>query len=188
MKSFIKLPKCPKFIKLPKLSNTTQCLLFILVIACLIYFLVFNEELNDDIKEALSSSYCNSRDVQIKVRLKTRAGSNTAIIKGLQAAYNGQNITHRNEMNKTIYSHPYPWQATTWKQMDILEDCPKRYINQVKIKLNNGKSIKYQTLEVFVKSGNRIRKKTLSNGTINSYSNDDDAWVVQLPRRIKMRN
>ena len=172
-KSFLKMPK------LSKLLTNKKFLLFLLVIVILIFFLM----LNSNIKEALTASYCNSRNVEIKIILQTRSGSQSTSINWIQAAYNGENITEHNNIDKQIYSHGNGIQQTDWVLMEVLEACPSRFINEVKIRTPSGKTIKYENLQVKVKSGNVTRAKTLTDGSIPGGTD----FTVQLDNRIRMR-
>lgn len=173
--------KTKNLLKLPKLSTSTVCLL-VLIILCLAYFLLYSSNL----KEGLSSSWCNSRNVQIKVSLATRQGSDNTTIKWLQGSYNGNQSTGRTDVNKSITPAP-GWQTTGWQTMIIPNNCEKEKINEVKIRCDGGTTIKFSKLRVWVKTGNQQRFKELSNGEVEgTYNNVKSGLTIQLPNEVTM--
>lgn len=143
-----------------------QSIYFIIIIVIILFIYNFNL-----IKETYTngvSGFCNSRDLQVWVEIQTDgysdAGGSLKEIK----LYNGNTaITDTFSLIKTIQKNKM--KNTGWKQVPVKTNCPvtnnKLFTNKIKITCSD--NIRYQWLNLKVKSGNITRERKYYNGNIN---------------------
>ena len=159
-------------------KNVNNIILATIMIILILIYLYFN--LNN-FQENLSSEYCNSRKIYVKMQIQTKNISGAGgTVRAIKLYKGGQAMSYNKEISFNLDKGQN--KTSGWYEVPIKSNCVEEFVDNVDL-ISGSSPIKIAYAKVWIKSGNASMMKTVTNGLI-----DWSGRNFMYPNQLRLKN